>query len=103
MLACHFLGGGKSWVPVPSSTTIIALAGHPRAAAMITASGARAVAMAKAVGLPLAPGAINTAHRGGAMAQILGTGVDLIEVERVRSALERERTGTRFRARVFTA
>ncbi|MFZ0888621.1 MAG: holo-ACP synthase [Candidatus Binataceae bacterium] len=37
------------------------------------------------------------------MAQILGTGVDLIEVERVRSALERERTGARFRARVFTA
>src|SRR5208282_1396144 len=37
------------------------------------------------------------------MAQILGTGIDLIEVERVRSALERERTGARFRARVFTA
>jgi len=37
------------------------------------------------------------------MAQILGTGVDLIEVERVRAALERERTGARFRARVFTA
>ncbi len=37
------------------------------------------------------------------MAEILGTGIDLIEVERVRAALERERTGARFRDRVFTA
>jgi holo-[acyl-carrier protein] synthase len=36
------------------------------------------------------------------MAEILGTGIDIIEVERVRAALERERTGARFRARVFT-
>ncbi len=35
--------------------------------------------------------------------EILGTGIDMIEVERVRDALERERTGARFRARVFTA
>ena len=34
--------------------------------------------------------------------EILGTGIDMIEVERVRAALERARTGTRFRARVFT-
>jgi holo-[acyl-carrier protein] synthase len=37
------------------------------------------------------------------MAEILGTGIDLIEVERVRAALERARTGARFRDRVFTA
>ncbi len=33
---------------------------------------------------------------------IIGTGIDLIEVERVRQALERAKTGARFRARVFT-
>jgi hypothetical protein len=38
----YFLGGGNNCVPVSSSTTIIALAGHPRAAAMITPSGAPA-------------------------------------------------------------
>lgn len=37
------------------------------------------------------------------MPAIAGTGVDLIEVERVRQALERPATGARFRARVFTA
>ncbi len=36
------------------------------------------------------------------MAEIVGTGIDLIEVERVRAALERPATGARFRARVFT-
>jgi holo-[acyl-carrier protein] synthase len=36
------------------------------------------------------------------MAQIIGTGIDLIEVERVKAALERPATGARFRARVFT-
>ena len=34
---------------------------------------------------------------------IFGMGNDLAEVERVRAALERPRTGQRFRARVFTA
>jgi len=34
---------------------------------------------------------------------IIGTGVDLAEVARVRAALENARTGARFRARVFTA
>ncbi len=34
---------------------------------------------------------------------IFGTGIDLIEVERVRQALERAATGARFRQRVFTA
>ncbi len=33
---------------------------------------------------------------------IFGTGIDLIEVERVRQALERPATGARFRQRVFT-
>jgi holo-[acyl-carrier protein] synthase len=33
---------------------------------------------------------------------ILGTGVDLIEVERVERALTHPRTGARFRARVYT-
>jgi holo-[acyl-carrier protein] synthase len=33
---------------------------------------------------------------------ILGSGVDLAEVERIQSALENPRTGRRFRARVFT-
>ncbi len=33
---------------------------------------------------------------------IIGIGVDLAEVDRVREALERAETGTRFRARVFT-
>ncbi len=33
---------------------------------------------------------------------IFGTGIDLIEVDRVRQALERPATGTRFRRRVFT-
>src|SRR5713226_7405493 len=36
------------------------------------------------------------------MAEIAGTGIDLIEVDRVRRALDRAETGTRFRARVFT-
>ncbi len=35
--------------------------------------------------------------------EILGTGIDMIEVERVRAAIEREKTGARFKARVFTA
>jgi len=34
---------------------------------------------------------------------IIGTGVDIVEVERVQHALCRERTGARFRTRVFTA
>jgi holo-[acyl-carrier protein] synthase len=33
---------------------------------------------------------------------ILGVGVDMVEVERVRQALENERIGRRFRERVFT-
>jgi holo-[acyl-carrier protein] synthase len=33
---------------------------------------------------------------------IIGTGVDIIEVDRIERALNRERTGARFRARVFT-
>ncbi len=33
---------------------------------------------------------------------IIGIGVDLAEVDRIRGALERAETGTRFRARVFT-
>jgi holo-[acyl-carrier protein] synthase len=33
---------------------------------------------------------------------ILGIGVDIIEVARIRAALENPRTGTRFRRRVFT-
>jgi holo-[acyl-carrier protein] synthase len=33
---------------------------------------------------------------------IFGTGIDLIEVDRVRLALERPLTGARFKARVFT-
>jgi len=37
------------------------------------------------------------------MAQILGTGIDLIEVDRIERAINRPQTGTRFRARVFTA
>ena len=36
------------------------------------------------------------------MAQIVGTGIDLIEVERIERALTRPSTGARFRARVFT-
>ena len=36
------------------------------------------------------------------MAQILGTGIDLIEVDRVERAVKRPLTGARFRARVFT-
>ena len=36
------------------------------------------------------------------MAHIVGTGVDLIEVERIERALNRSSTGARFRARVFT-
>jgi holo-[acyl-carrier protein] synthase len=35
-------------------------------------------------------------------AMIFGTGIDLIEVERVQKALERPLTGVRFRQRVFT-
>ncbi|HZO83274.1 MAG TPA: holo-ACP synthase [Candidatus Binataceae bacterium] len=34
--------------------------------------------------------------------KILGTGIDIIEVERVERALTRPRIGERFRARVFT-
>jgi len=34
---------------------------------------------------------------------IVGTGVDVAEVARLRAALESPRTGARFRARVFTA
>ena len=34
---------------------------------------------------------------------IVGTGIDMIEVERVEQALTRPSTGARFRARVFTA
>src|SRR5579863_259673 len=37
------------------------------------------------------------------MPQILGTGIDLIEVDRVARAIKRPLTGARFRARVFTA
>jgi holo-[acyl-carrier protein] synthase len=33
---------------------------------------------------------------------ILGVGVDIIDVERIQSALDNPRTGERFRARVFT-
>ncbi len=33
---------------------------------------------------------------------IIGVGVDIIEVERIRAALDNARTGDRFRARVFT-
>src|ERR1700687_354483 len=36
------------------------------------------------------------------MAQILGTGIDLIEVARIERAINRRLTGARFRARVFT-
>src|SRR5271169_3369926 len=35
--------------------------------------------------------------------EIIGTGIDMIEVDRVRAAIEREKTGARFRVRVFTA
>jgi holo-[acyl-carrier protein] synthase len=35
------------------------------------------------------------------MAEILGTGIDIIEVERIRQALERPGSGARLRARVF--
>lgn len=34
---------------------------------------------------------------------IIGVGVDLVEVERIRRALEDARTGARFRRRVYTA
>src|SRR5271169_3005381 len=34
--------------------------------------------------------------------EIIGTGIDMIEVDRVRAAIEREKTGARFRQRVFT-
>jgi len=37
------------------------------------------------------------------MSEIAGTGVDLIEVDRVKRALESEATGERFLSRVFTA
>lgn len=36
------------------------------------------------------------------MAQIIGTGIDLIEVERIERALTRPGTGERFRRRVYT-
>jgi holo-[acyl-carrier protein] synthase len=35
--------------------------------------------------------------------EIIGTGIDMIEVDRVRAAIERDKTGARFRVRVFTA
>jgi holo-[acyl-carrier protein] synthase len=35
--------------------------------------------------------------------RIVGTGIDMIEVERVERALSRPRTGERFRERVYTA
>ena len=38
-----------------------------------------------------------------AMAKISGTGIDAIEIGRVKHAIEHPRTGERFRARVFTA
>lgn len=34
---------------------------------------------------------------------VIGIGVDIIEIERIRSALENPKTGERFRQRVFTA
>ena len=37
------------------------------------------------------------------MSQIAGTGIDVIEVDRIERALTRPATGERFRARVFTA
>ena len=37
------------------------------------------------------------------MANILGTGIDVIEVDRIERALTRPRIGDRFRNRVFTA
>jgi holo-[acyl-carrier protein] synthase len=37
-----------------------------------------------------------------AMAKISGTGIDAIEIGRVKQAIEDPRTGERFRARVFT-
>jgi holo-[acyl-carrier protein] synthase len=37
------------------------------------------------------------------MARIVGTGIDVIEVERIERALNRTHTGARFRSRVFTA
>src|ERR1700680_5275278 len=36
------------------------------------------------------------------MSQIAGTGIDVIEVDRIERALTRPSTGERFRARVFT-
>jgi holo-[acyl-carrier protein] synthase len=36
------------------------------------------------------------------MAQILGTGIDLIDVARIERAINRPQTGARFRARVYT-
>ena len=36
------------------------------------------------------------------MSSIVGTGIDVIEVDRIERALTRDRTGDRFRARVFT-
>jgi holo-[acyl-carrier protein] synthase len=38
-----------------------------------------------------------------AMAEITGTGIDTIEIERLKRAIEHPRIGRRFRARVFTA
>jgi holo-[acyl-carrier protein] synthase len=37
------------------------------------------------------------------MANISGTGIDVIEVDRIEQALTRPRTGARFRARIYTA
>jgi holo-[acyl-carrier protein] synthase len=39
----------------------------------------------------------------GAMAEIIGTGIDIAEVDRIERALRHPRTGERFRARVYTA
>jgi holo-[acyl-carrier protein] synthase len=46
--------------------------------------------------------ALRSGALGNLMSRIIGTGIDVIEVERIAQALARERTGTRFRARVFT-
>src|SRR5262249_51318492 len=46
--------------------------------------------------------AVDTFRREVLMANILGTGIDVIEVDRIERALVRERAGERFRARVFT-
>lgn len=45
---------------------------------------------------------VDTFRRDVLMAKILGTGIDVVEVDRIERALSRERTAERFRARVFT-